>query len=139
MSTTRAMLLWGATGLVLTLGSTFLRASQRDITTINAAPCELLLSLYDEGAHKSVLDGILNILNKLPVTEGEFGLSEANTLVSRLKTCQNIDTANRSSYLMIWNDLKSIYEDRGEDEFGIHKVEQKRALAEQQQKEIAAK
>ena len=81
-------------GTTLLAGSSYpVHASQQDIATINNASCELLKTLYDEGTHKSGvrpltdedaaksrLNGYLNILNKLPVAKGEFGIPEANAL-----------------------------------------------------------
>jgi hypothetical protein len=115
-------------------GTVDLGASQRDITTINSASCELLLSLYDEGAHRSEYDGILNILNKLPVTKGEFGHPEANALTSRLKHCQGVvsDPDAKRSYIYARQAvLDFVKNSDGRDTLGVNKVDRQRADAEQ--------
>jgi hypothetical protein len=80
-------------------------------------------------------------LNKLPVPQGEFGVAEANALISRLNTCrlaQNI-AENRDDFNEAWSTIIGLSRDRYADSLGIYKVEQNRADVRRQQDERARK
>lgn len=86
-------------------------------------------------------DGIDNVIHRLPITNGEFGLNEANALIARAKACQNAQTnvPDKMRYRYIWFTLEQLIKYDPNHDFGVAKVEQKRAEAEQQQEERAAR
>jgi hypothetical protein len=151
MNAIRILLLCGASSLGLAFGSSSLRASEQDISSINATPCELFLKLYYEGAQKrimafgdtqydpasrkSILEGYLNIINSLWPSPGDFGLPEAAVLELRLKVCaeKNVksDYTQKTNYMGLWLNFQQVMRNK-HDYFGANKVEQKRADAKRQ-------
>ena len=91
-------------GTALVTGLPFYaHASQQDIATINAASCERLKSSYNElirafvdtpgSVRPTQIDGLINMINSLSLTKGEFGKPEMNALISHLKSCDENFTA----------------------------------------------
>ena len=64
------------------------------IASINAASCERLKSSYNElirafvdtpgSVRPTQIDGLINMINSLSLTKGEFGKPEMNALISHL-------------------------------------------------------
>jgi hypothetical protein len=99
----------------------------------------LLLIAFQEGEHRSEADGIVNILNRIPLTAGEFGQPEANALVARLKQCQGTarDADSSRDFVYALNAIPALI--NGSDDYlGTKKVDQRRADAERQRIERSA-